>query len=60
MYLPKSLRSSKTRNMDSFLLNFHDLRHNSVLCLFSGKGEKERGREGEERETDSAFIHSRY
>lgn len=44
MYLPKSLRSSKTRNMDSFLLNFHDLRHNSVMS-FVRKG-RERRREG--------------
>lgn len=44
MYLPKSLRSSKTRNMDSFLLNFRDLRHNSVMS-FLRKG-RERRREG--------------
>lgn len=44
MYLPKSLRSSKTRNMDSFLLNFHDLRHNSVMS--SVRKGRERRREG--------------
>lgn len=52
MYLPKSLRSSKT-DMDSFLLHFHDLRHNSVLCLFSGKEERRRERK-EKKEMDSA------
>ena len=49
MYLPKSLRTSKTRNLDSFLLNCHDLRHNSVLCFFLGKEEKEEEGEREGR-----------
>ena len=49
MYLPKSLRSSKTRNLDSFLLNCHDLRHNSVLGLFLGKEEREEEGEREGR-----------